>query len=465
MLWSIWMKAVMELKPSCSRMRTFFWMVLCLMGMTLRTELTGVTSFVRALSLTDGSYDRLLDFLHSPALDVEKLTQIWVQLVLKLFPKPFRINERFVLLGDGIKIAKEGKKMPGVKHLHQDSDSNSKAEYIMGHSCQAISLLVSAIGTFFAVPLVCRIHEGIVFSNRNKKTLFDKMVSLIASLNVSQACYLVADNYYANQKMMKGLLSQNHHLVTRLKNKAVAYESVSTPSESLRGRPKKYGDKIKLKTLFKDIQAFTLIESPVYGEKNVLIHYRVSQLYWRCAGLMVQIVHVIHPKRGRIILMSTDLTLSPIDLIHLYALRFKIELSFKQSLRVLGTYAYHFWMKTMTPISRCSGDQYLHHKAKSYCDAVKRKIAAYHRHVQLGLIAQGLLQYLACTMTETVWKQFGSWLRTIRTGIPPSEHVTALALKHTISEFLADLSTYPIFKKFFIQHIDLRRSDGIQLAA
>jgi hypothetical protein len=465
MLWTAWMKVVMELKPACSRTRTFFWMILFLMGITIRPELAGVTSFIRALGLNSCCYDRLLDFLHSPALDVEKLTQIWVRLVLKIFPKPFTVNNRLVLLGDGIKIAKEGRKMPAVKYLHQESDSNSKAEYIMGHSCQAISLLVSAIGSFFAVPLTCRIHEGIVFSNRDRTTLLDKMVSLIISLNMPQACYLVADNYYANRKMINGMLNQNHHLVSRLQNKSVAYEPVSAPSGFRRGRPKKYGNKIKLKKLFDDLSAFTTIESPVYGEKNVFIQYRVSQFYWRCAGVMIQIVHVIHPKRGRIMLMTTDLALSPINLIVLYALRYKIELSFKHSLRVLGTYAYHFWMKAMTPINRSSGDQYLHRKSKEYREAVIRKISAYHRHIQLGLIAQGLLQYLACTMTDTVWKKFGSWLRTIRSGIPPSEQVTALALKHTLPEFLADATMHAIFKKFLMDRIDLSRSDGINLAA
>ncbi|MBC8740934.1 hypothetical protein F6X40_30430 [Paraburkholderia sp. UCT31] len=43
--------------------------------------------------------------------------------------------------------------MPGVKLLHQQSDSNTKPEYIMGHSMQAASLLVRAANSVFAVPL------------------------------------------------------------------------------------------------------------------------------------------------------------------------------------------------------------------------------------------------------------------------------------------------------------------------
>ena len=107
--------------------------------------------------------------------------------------------------------------------------------------------------------------------------------------------------------------------------------------------------------------------------------------------------------------------------IRLYGLRFKIELSFRQALRVLGVYAYRFWMRSMDKLKRCEGTQHLHHKSDAYRNAVRRKIGAYHLHIQIGLIAQGLLQYLAVTYPRLVWDSFGSWLRTVRPGIPPSD--------------------------------------------
>jgi hypothetical protein len=48
----------------------------------------------------------------------------------------------------------------------------------------------------------------------------------------------------------------------------------------------------------------------------------------------------------------------------------------------------------MTPLSRRSDNQYLHRQSHDYRQQVRRKLEAYHRYVQLGCIAQGLLQYL-----------------------------------------------------------------------
>jgi hypothetical protein len=156
-----------------------------------------VTSIVRALGLGGQYYDRLLDFFHSKAVDPVALSRCWVKTVFARMPGILRVNGRPVLVGDGIKIAKRGRKMPAVKLLHQVSDCNTKPDYIMGHSIQAVSVLVSAAATFFAVPLSARIHEGIVFSNRDQRTLPKKFLSLVEALGIAEPVYLVADAYYA----------------------------------------------------------------------------------------------------------------------------------------------------------------------------------------------------------------------------------------------------------------------------
>src|SRR5256885_15559861 len=71
----------------------------------------------------------------------------WRTLLFRAHPGILRVNGRPVLVGDGIKVAKAGRKMPGVKKLHQESDSNHKPEYIFGHSCQAVAVLTQAMSS------------------------------------------------------------------------------------------------------------------------------------------------------------------------------------------------------------------------------------------------------------------------------------------------------------------------------
>jgi hypothetical protein len=442
-------------------------MSLALAGLSIRSELAGVTSFVRALWLEPASYRRLLHLFHTPALDLDRLTQLWIRLALKLF-RPVTLNGRLVFLADGLKVSKEGMKMPAVKKLHQESGNNTKPTFIFGHSFQAVALLAKGLlGQPFGVPLSSRIHEGLVFSNRDKRTLLDKLVALfleIAAVSDASAI-LVADAYYASRKVIQPLLLEGHHLITRARINTTAWEPAPQPKKRRRGRPRIYGQKFHLRDLFRMKNRFDSAPSPVYGEEGLEISYRCIDLLWRPVGQLVRFVLVDHPQRGRIILMCTDLSIEPLQVIELYGYRFKIEVGFKQALRTLGAYAYHFWMSDMTPISRRrSGNQYLHMESEDYRKHVRRKIDAYHRYVQLACIAQGLQQHLAVNFRANVWNHFKSWMRTMKPGLPPSEAVVAQALRANLDDFLLSAPHDSELAKFILERIDFNRCPAMLLA-
>ena len=448
-LWRRWLNCVKQLRPACGRGRTFLWMVLVLAGLSTRPERAGVTSLVRILDLKPEAYARLLHLFRSTALCLDRLTELWIRMALRLF-QPVTAGPYRICLVDGIKTAKEGKKMPAVKKLHQSSGSNTKAPYIMGHSFEAVSLLVRGIaGQVAAVPLVARIHEGLIWSNRDKRSLLDKMVALFLSLTAGwpDPVLLIADAYYASRKVILPLLKAGHHLLTRARSNSVAYFPASPPKIRRRGRPKLYGKKVRLKDLAGELSEFSKTLSPCYSDSGIELSYRCIDLLWKPVGKLVRFVIVRHPQRGMIFLLSTNRELNPLKIIELYSYRFKIEVGFKQAVHTLGSYAYHFWMKIMTPIRASSGNQHLHMKSEYYRQMVRRKMNAYHLHVQLGCIAQGLLQHLSLNFGNQVWNQFHGWLRTMDPTRPPSELVTGQALRERLPEFLDVLAQRPKARK------------------
>ena len=238
----------------------------------------------------------------------------------------------------------------------------------------------------------------------------------------------------------------------------------AVPKEKGKGRPRVYGEKIKLKNEFNVQKGFKKIVSPIYGEVDIFLEVKICDLMLKGISKVVRYVLVKHPVRGKVILMTTDTQLSAADIVDLYGKRFKIEVSFKEAIHTVGAYSYRFWMKDMKKTRKRDGTRFLHKESAEYRAQYLRKINAYHIHVQLGLIAQGIFQYLSVGHESEIWRTFGGWLRTIRPGIPPSEKVVSLSLRNGLLEFLTSRKTPPAFKEFMQKRADISRMPAHRLA-
>ena len=129
---------IATLRPAFSRESTFEWFVLLLWGVLLATQPPAVTSYLNAVGLGADYYGHALHWFHSSGYEIDHVCRRWGRW-LSDQPYTYRLKGQRVYVGDGIKVSKEGRKMPGVKRLHQESETMSKPEWIRGHyfSCNS----------------------------------------------------------------------------------------------------------------------------------------------------------------------------------------------------------------------------------------------------------------------------------------------------------------------------------------
>ena len=170
---ALWHKVYEFIKPlreGCARNASFIWLVVAIIGFCTAPDLMGVTGFVRSAYLKETAYHGLLRLFNGKGIKLDVLTGIWFKIASARF-QPVVIGSKYKLfVADGINVAKEGRKMPAVKSLHNASNDNSKPTYIMGHSFQSIGMVCDSGTGAIAVPLVSRISEGLTVSTvRNRR--------------------------------------------------------------------------------------------------------------------------------------------------------------------------------------------------------------------------------------------------------------------------------------------------------
>ena len=434
-----------ELRPCFSRQAAFEWFVIIILGLLIRCDHLGVTSIVRWLFLSPESYDLILHFFRATSWQLDVLFAQWAQVAIHHYPV-MSVAGRALVLGDGIKLGKEARRMPAVKTLHQDSDNSSKAPYIRGHHFGFVGLLVGTLGKAFCLPLRGQLHEGAEGLRADlgwagqPATVVTRMAHLVVSCaqQMGFPCYVALDAYFATgpafgifQAALNDLGQPWVHLITRAKDNYVAYFDWEDT-------PNKFQDKDKFSviSIFRSPEIFEEAEVMIYGEYKKVAYYCANFL-WKPVGGLIRFVWVIDGD-DQYVLMCSDLQLCPTQIIMIYSYRWKIEVMFFALKHWLGGFCYHFWSKAFPKLKRgealdvttCSPEDRQH---------LAQTLDTIERFVNLAGIALGLLQYLALTHGAQIWQSYHGWLRTYSSSVP-SEAVVQSVIR---AEFFGCASKVP----------------------
>ena len=99
-------------KSCFSRRAAFHWFVTITIGFMLRSDKLGVTSVIRDLALNPGCYDSMLHFFRASSWSLADIRRHWYSAVREYAPL-YKEGDFHVLVGDGVKQSKEGRRMPG----------------------------------------------------------------------------------------------------------------------------------------------------------------------------------------------------------------------------------------------------------------------------------------------------------------------------------------------------------------
>jgi hypothetical protein len=417
-----------ELRPAFSRETPYEWFVLLLWGVLLNTQSATVTSYLNSVGLSEGYYHQALQWFHSSAFWVDDLCSRWERW-LRENKYCLRLNGQRVYVGDGLKVGKEGRKMPGVKRLHQESGNTSKPEWVRGHYFSALGLLLGAGQALFAVPIIFKLHDGIEAGvGESEPSLVEKM-ALLGVEFAARGSYLILDAYYAAANLIQLFRIHGLHLITRVRISTVAYAEFCRLKKTGAGRPRRWGTAVKLRELFAPIGECSQAVVWLYGQTTT-VYYQCFTLYWDSADTPVLFVLTQLVNGKQIILLSTNLTLSPQQIIEAYGWRFKIEVTFRTLVMLLGGFCYRFWLKSMTSTPRWPTNLPLANHDETFQRQILGKVEAFERFVNLNAIALGLLQVLALEFPQTIWSHFPRWFRSLPNHGFPSEQIVRLSLQH-----------------------------------
>jgi len=295
------------------------------------------------------SYER---FLSEHIWDMNQLTGILIKLLINVLKDKLYIHGAFLLAVDTTHKAKASKKMMGVQKWKQNNENN----YIIGHHWAIAGLISRFANRFICYPIIARMISGLknpshfVCSSEGVRpmTFWDTILAVILQTRQfleNQNFRVAADAGFANSTFINSMIDEGIHVITRWRKDGVGWDDfIPHHGKRKRGRPKKYGRQHKLSNL---LNAFTpvIVLVHVYGQLS-RVTVLTRDMWLRDIKQKVRVV-VVQTNGEPVILVSTDLTLSPEEIIEIYSSRFSIEIAIRELKQHFGFGDY----QCTTPIS------------------------------------------------------------------------------------------------------------------
>lgn len=307
-----------------------------------------VTNIARVCFFVDRHLSSWERFLSQYQWDMSKIQSMVLTLIREKMADSLLIYGACLSWIDTTLVSKVKGKMVGVQKWHNHSGNPDRGEHLIGHHWAIAGLLcTSALAGTLCWPLLANLIPGqsnpfgFVISPQGiaqSMTFWDAVCPLIAHLHQmldALPLRVVADAYFSKAPFINWMLSIHVHVITRMRWDAVGWddpqpEPTSPCGKKKRGRKPtkpKQGKKWKIAQLL-NLLPLQQVKVSIYGRLQTL-DIVTRDLWIKDVTCQKVRVVVIKTKKEPIILLSTDLSLSASQIIHIYSLRFSLELGIR----------------------------------------------------------------------------------------------------------------------------------------
>ena len=280
------------------------------------------------------------------------LAKILFGLLVKLLPDSWPI----LVAVDETLERRRGKKIK-AKGVYRDAVRSSQAKVVTSFGlkweCMMLIVPLPWCKRPWALPfltLLAPSKKSNEKAGRRHKTSIDwtRQMVILVSRWLKRRWILVGDGAYACMDLAATCIKQNVVLISRLRLDAQLFD-FPVPEKKKLGRKPIKGNRIKLKELLTDAgKNWQTGIVDWYGGEKRQIEYLTFTCLWYHAGhtpLTLRIVLVKAPggKNTAEAFFSTDVGLSPENIINYFVLRWNIEITFEESRALLGVETQRQW--------------------------------------------------------------------------------------------------------------------------
>jgi len=259
-----------------------------------------------------------------------KLGRQLARLIINCFPR-----ETWFLIIDDFVVPLVSKKAPQVKYHCDHAKKPNRPKYIWGQQWVTLGVSVTWGKMRIALPILSRLHK----STGNRTKLSTALTLIRAVLpefkrlaDVKLRC--LVDSWYFKGPFILPLLARGIHVIGQYRiDAALFFEPIVVPGR--KGAPRKYGEKITV-SVRNQLPLREVILNIYGGLKPVKYRFTECRARFLKSERVRAIWCQLPEQKTWTLILSTDLTLTPGQIIKLYARRWKIEPMFNEIKHAYG---------------------------------------------------------------------------------------------------------------------------------